>query len=358
MVRRKALAAALAVGIAAGPTTTAVLTMGALASPAAADTGHGTHGRGGSRGDVATNPRTITLHGIITGTPTATSLQIIRTRHERNNCLTTPKVETITLDGNTTYSTPSKPSAAFTDLTSGDTVAVTLTVSGGTAPLSVAATSVADLGTPAPVTCTVRGTATSGVSGTSFTVALTGGARHGHHGHGGYTNGRRHRHGGGAASLSTSPLTVNIDGNTVFVDPGNPSASIGNLAAGDRLIIVWSAPPGTALTNLPPAAKVIDLGPARPVRYRAAGVAAGTPTTTTISLTVNHLHPNAAPAFPLGTNLQVLFNGSTAFVDPGNPSATIADIAQGDRLIVVWKAAPGTPALNLPAASRIIDLGH
>ena len=260
MDRRKALAAALAVGIAAGPTTTAVLTMGALAGPAAAEPGHGTHGRGGSRGDVATNPRTITLHGIITGTPTSTSLQIIRTRHAHDNCLTTPKVETITLDGNTTYSTPSRPSAAFTDLTSGDSVAVTLTVPGGTAPRSVAATSVADLGAPAPVTCTIRGTATSGVSGTSFTVALTGGKRHGHHGHGGATNGRRHRHGGGASSLSTSPLTVNIDGNTVFVDPGNPIASIGTLATGDRLIIVWSAPPGTALTNLPAAVKVIDLG--------------------------------------------------------------------------------------------------
>ena len=237
--------------------------MGALAGPAAAEPGHGTHGRGGSRGDVATNPRTITLHGIITGTPTSTSLQIIRTGHQRNCLTTTPKVETITLDGNTTYSTPSKPSAAFTDLTSGDTVAVTLTVPRGTTPLSVAATSIADLGTPALVTCTVRGTATSGVSGTSFMVALTGGAHHGHHGHhghGGYTNGRRHRHRGGAASLSTSPLTVNIDGNTVFVDPENPSAGIGNLATGDRLIIVWSAPPGTALTNLPAAVKVIDLG--------------------------------------------------------------------------------------------------
>jgi len=354
MDRRKALAAALAVGIAAGPTTIADLTVGSLVSPAAAENGHRAHGRGGSRGDVVANPRTITLYGIVTGTPTSTSLQITRTGHEHNSCLTTTKVETITLDGNTTFSTQSKPSAAFTDLTSGDTVAVTLTVPHGTAPLSVAATSVADLGTPAPVTCTVRGTATSGVNGTSFTVAIAGGTRHGHHS---YSNGRRHRRGGGASSISTSALTVNIDANTVFVDPGNPSASIGNLAMGDRLIIVWSAPPGTALTNMPPAAKVTDLGPARPVRYRAEGVAAGTPTTT-ISLTVHHLHPNPAPAVPHGTNLSVLFNGSTAFIDPGNPSATIADIAQGDRLIVVWKAAAGTPAVSLPAASRIIDLGH
>jgi len=356
MDRRKALAAALAVGMVAGPATAAVVTLGALVSPAVAQGGHHGHGaghwRGGSRNDGSTNGRTITVRGIIVGTPTSTALQIIRTGRGRNSCLTTPKTETIILDGNTTFSTQSKPSATLSNLTSGDKVAITLTVPHGTAPLSVAATSVADLGAPSPVTCSVRGTAASGVVGTSFTVTLTGG---GHHG-GRYSDGRRHRRGGGAPTTS-SPITVNIDGGTKFVDPGNPSASIGNLAPGDRLIIVWSAPPGTALASMPAAAKVIDLGPPPPIRYRASGVAAG-PTTTTIPLTVNHLYPNATPAFPLGTTLGVAFDVSTVFVDPGHPSASITDIAQGDRLIVVWSAAPGTPAVNLPAATRVIDLGQ
>jgi hypothetical protein len=70
--------------------------------------------------------------------------------------------------------------------------------------------------------------------------------------------------------------------------------------------------------------------------------------TTTILLTVNYPHPNPAPSFPLGTNPSVPFNGSRAFVDPGKPSATIADIAHGDRLIGVWKAAPGTPGGQSP----------
>lgn len=362
MDRRKALAAALAVGMVAGPATTSVLTLGALASPAVAQGDHhghaATHRRGSSRNDISTNSRTITLHGIITGTPSSTRLQIIRARHGRDSCLTTPKTETIMLDGSTTFSTQSKPSAGVGDLTSGDKVTLTLTVPDGTDPLSIAATSVADLGAPAPATCAVRGIAASGVNGTSFSVTLTGGARHGHHGHHGYSNGRRRRHGGGAAPTTSSPITVNFDGNTVFVDPGNPSATIGNLAAGDRLIIIWSAAPGTALANMPPAAKVIDLGPPPPIRYRAKGIAAGAPTSTTIPLSVNRLHPNAAPAFPLGTTLPVHYNGSTVFVDPGNPSATIASIAHGDRLIVVWSAAPGTPALSLPATSRVIDLGQ
>lgn len=56
MDRRTVLAAALAVGIAAGPATTAAPTLGALVSPAAAEHGHGTHGRGASPGDVATTP--------------------------------------------------------------------------------------------------------------------------------------------------------------------------------------------------------------------------------------------------------------------------------------------------------------
>jgi len=125
MDRRKALATALAVGMVAGPATTAVVTLGALVSPAVAQGGHhGTHRRGGPRNDAWTNGRTITLHGIITGTPTSTSLQIIQVGRGHDSCGLTAEQRTIVLDGNTTFSTPSKPSAALADLTSGDKVAI------------------------------------------------------------------------------------------------------------------------------------------------------------------------------------------------------------------------------------------
>lgn len=285
---RTALATTLAIGMAIGPATAAVVTLGALVSPAVAQGSHHGHdhhattNRRNSRhnGDATTsaNARTITLHGIITGTPTSTSLEITRVGHGRENCLTTPTTETIVLDGNTTFSTVSIPSASLGDLVTGDVVAVTLNV---------------------PVTCAVRGTATSGVTGTSFTVALGTHPTHRRRGRGNHHSSAR-----GHAS-TTTPVTVNFDTNTMFVTPGHPSATIQDIAPGDRLIIVWSAPPGTALSSMPAASKVVDLGPARPIRYRAEGVAASGAPTTNISLTVNHLHPNVPPTFADGATLTV-----------------------------------------------------
>jgi len=364
MHARKALAATLAVGMAIGPTTAAVVTLGALVSPAVAQgDGHGrchhaTTNRGNSRrnggSSTSTEARTVTLRGIITGTPTATSLLITRVGHERNDCLVMPTTETIILDSHTTFSTLSNPNAALGDLVTGDKVAVTLNVPAGTAPLTVAAASVADRGAPAPITCAVRGTAGSGVLGSGFTVLLRANGGHHHHGRGNHNSVRHDR----ASTTSPTSLTVNFDANTVFVDPGNPSATIQNIAPGDRLIVIWSAAPGTPLTNMPAAAKVVDLGSPPPIRYRAEGVAASGAPTTSISLTVNHLHPNLAPTFTDGSTLAVQIDSSTVFVEPGNPTATIGSIAQGDRLIVVWRAAPGVAAVNLPAATRVIDLGH
>jgi hypothetical protein len=266
MHARKALATTLAVGMAIGPTTAAVVTLGALVSPAVAQgDGHGrghhaTTSRGNARRDggssTSTEARTVTLRGTITGTPTATRPVITRIGHERNNCRAMPTTETIILDSSTTFSTLSNPSAALGDLVTGDKVAVTLNAPAGTAPLTVAATSVADRGAPAPITCAIRGTAGSGVLGSSFTVLMRASGGHHHRGHGTH-NGVRHRR---ASTTSPTSLTVNFDTNTVFVDPGNPSATIQNIVPGDRLVVIWSAPPGTPLTNLPAATRVIDLG--------------------------------------------------------------------------------------------------
>ncbi len=112
-------------------------------------------------------------------------------------------------------------------------------------------------GASAPVTCTVPGAATSGVAGSSFTVAVTTGRAPRHHGHGSH-------HGAGGTPPTTTSVDVQFDGTTVFVDPGNPSATIQNIAHGDRLILVWSAPPGSARDDVPPASKVVDLGPRTP----------------------------------------------------------------------------------------------
>jgi hypothetical protein len=109
---------------------------------------------------------------------------------------------------------------------------------------------------------------------------------------------------------------------------------------------------------MPAASKVVDLGPPRPIRYRADGVATSGAPTTSISLTVNHLHPNVPPTFADGSTLTVRIDAKTVFTEPGNLTATIGSSAQGDRLIVVWRAAPGTAAVNQPPATRVTDLGH
>jgi len=128
MHRRKALAAALAVGVAAAPAATAILSLGVLASPAVAEGGHHHRGHHAWQNANPANSYTITLRGIISGTPTATELQIIPVgRGHLPNCQSTPKLETIILDTNTTFSTPSNPTASVADLSGGDKVTVTIT---------------------------------------------------------------------------------------------------------------------------------------------------------------------------------------------------------------------------------------
>jgi hypothetical protein len=41
---------------------------------------------------------------------------------------------------------------------------------------------------------------------------------------------------------------------------GNASATLADIQPGDQLVVVWSAPPGTAALNLPDAARVYDFG--------------------------------------------------------------------------------------------------
>ncbi len=115
--------------------------------------------------------------------------------------------------------------------------------------------------------------------------------------------------------------------------------------------------PGTPLDSVP-AAKVIDRGPPPPIRYVARGTAASAGTLAGVSLTLGRIHPNVAPRLATGSVLAVAFGPGTVFVDAGHPGATIDQIAQGDRLIVVWRAPRGIAAVNLPAAARVIDLGQ
>jgi hypothetical protein len=357
-----ALSTTRKIGATLAPAAAAVITMGAMVAPAVAQGHHRGH-RHHAAASSTHEARTITIRGIVTGTPSATQLQIIRVRHGHSSCLGTPKVTTLLLDQNTTFATQGVPVAAWSDLAPGDAVTVTVTIpaDGGLATTPV--TSVADTGTPAPVTCVVRGLATTDGSVSSVTIAV--GSGHGrrshHHGHGHRTNAGRHN-----ANLhrlftnapgSPTSLTVQFDVNTVFVDTVTPGATIDQIARGDRLTIIWSVPPGTPLDSAP-AAEVIDRGPPPPIRYVARGTAASVGTLSGVGLTVRRIHPNVTPRVARGSVLPVAFDPSTVFVDVGHPGATLDQIALGDRLIVIWRAPRGIAAVNLPAAVRVIDLGQ
>jgi hypothetical protein len=357
MESRDALGTVRALGRAAGPVAAAVITLGAMVAPAVAQ-----HGHHASRARHASSTETHTRHirGVVTAVASdGSSITIARSRHEHNNCLA-PRTITLMLDGSTTFSTPSNPTAALTDVQVGDAVTVAIAVPPGTDPTTVPATSVADRGAAAPMTCVVRGVASGPSTAAGVTITVqTGRGRHGRHRHGHHDSGRRnsglHRRFAAAPGAPVS-LNVQFDSNTTFVDIPTPAATIGQIAPGDRLTVIWSVVPGTALDGAP-AAKVIDWGPPPPIRYVARGVAASVPGGTSFGLTVSRIHPNVSPAFADGSVLPVSYDSHTVFVDVANPGATIDQIAAGDRLIVVWSAPRGTQAVNLPAAVRIVDLG-
>jgi hypothetical protein len=361
MKTRTALATTLAFGMIVGP----AVTIGALVVPAAAQGDHHAH-RHHHHADAATGaPRTRTIHGIVVGTPTATTLTIMRDRGHRHNCLASPATLALTLDPSTTFSTTSSSAASYSDLAAGDAVTVTLTAPDGAPPTGIPVTSVADAGAAPTVSCQINGLATTAGApdGVSIQVILGGRDHHRHHRHGwnahrntGRRNVNLHR---AFVTTQAAPqsLAVVFDSNTVFVDPGNPTATPAQIMPGDRLTISWMLPPGTPPGSTP-AVEVVDHGPPAPIRYFAEGTAAGPGSPTGIGLTVNHLFPNADPQFPDGSVLPVVFDSNTTFVDVGSPGAPLSQIATGDTLIVVWTAPRHTAAVNLPAAARVIDLGQ
>ncbi len=336
MQTRTALSAALAIGL--------VVTPAAFAQHG---TSHGSfHGRSHAT-TTATNTRTIHVYGIITGAATGTGVLVTPLRHHHHGGSTTPI--TVMLDTNTTFSTLANSTASWSALTLGDKVKITWTVPDGTNPSTVPATSVADLGTPPPLRTVVSGITTG--PGTSGGVTITVVTHTRHHGH-------AHQRGTMTNTPTSSTVNVTFDSHTVFAKKGVVSPTWVDIASGDKLKIVWMAPPNTPLGSMPPAAKVIDLGTPPPTRYRAEGAATTTGSSTGVTMTVNEIHPNAAPGLPSGASLNVTFDLTTVFTEVGNPSATLASILPGDRLLVIWTAPPGTPATSLPNAARIVDFGQ
>ncbi len=177
MQPRHALSTTRRIGAVLAPAAAAAITMGAVVAPAVAQGHHRGHRHHSAAG--RSEARTVTIHGVVTGTPSATQLQIIRTLHGHGNCLGAPKVTTLLLDPSTTFATATLPSASWSDLAPGDAVTVTVTIPAGGALATAPASSVVDTGTPAPVTCVVRGIATTAGSagGVSISVPLGHGRR-------------------------------------------------------------------------------------------------------------------------------------------------------------------------------------
>ena len=362
MQSRHALETVRAVGWAAGPAAVATIGLGAMVAPAVAQGPHHQHQHHQHQHQHQHQHGTVTIRGVVTATSDGSTLQIVRNRDAHRNCLA-PKITTLTLGPATSYTTPSTPGAA--GLAVGDAVTVTIAVPPSTNPTTVAATAVVDSGPATPITCSVRGTATDPASGGAVTIAIaiaTGHSRHVRHQRHAATGGRRHNANLHRlfAALPTPPktLTVGFGPGTTFIDIPNPSDTITQIAAGDRLTVIWSQIPG-AIPHTVVATKIIDQGPPPPIRYVARGTDATAPDTTAMSfgLTIGHIRPNVAPTLDAGTVLPVLYNTSTVFDDIAHPTDSISQIAPGDRLIVTWSAPHGTQATNLPAAVRVVDRG-
>jgi len=167
---------------------------------------------------------------------------------------------------------------------------------------------------------------------------------------------------------------------TTFSTTSNPTASYGDLATGDAVTVILTAPDGAPSTGIP-VTSVADSGAAPTVTCVVDGLATSPGSLGGVNIQVvfgghrghhGHGHGRNAQATPVRRNvnlhrafattevtpqsLAVTFDPSTVFVDPGNPSATPAQILPGDRLTITWTLPPGTPPGTTPAA-EVVDHG-
>lgn len=152
---------------------------------------------------------------------------------------------------------------------------------------------------------------------------------------------------------------------------GPKAGTYADLAAGDRVIVWIRAPRGTAAADLPPAARIHDLGPKpppKPVAHVLRGVVAADAAADAVQVDVRRANRHMRRALDgartvavrigADTRIRLLGRGKVEAPDGSvRRAGTYGDLTAGDRVIVWIRAPRGTAAADLPEAKRIWDLG-
>lgn len=157
------------------------------------------------------------------------------------------------------------------------------------------------------------------------------------------------------ATKPTTGVQIQVDANTKFDVNGNKSATVSNLADGQKFVAVFAGSPSTAsLSSLPPAldvyAKTVDR------TYSFSGTvkaASATTTPETVTVSVARSEPKGLftgdDVFTVGTRTRISVRGHA-----------LTDVAVGDRVEGSLRAPAGDTATQLEALplGSLIDLHH
>jgi hypothetical protein len=158
-----------------------------------------------------------------------------------------------------------------------------------------------------------------------------------------------------------SSFSADLGSKTRFVNHRGRGIAVASIKAGDRVVIVWTEPSGTAFSDTLVATKVVDNGPPPPVHYYANGRAAGavvTPSATpwTLALLKTTFKPASldsnGPAFTADLGV------ATKFVGRHGHALAPGSIKTGDRISVTWTEPAGTAFVPTLVATRLVDLSR
>jgi hypothetical protein len=327
--------------------TIAVVGLAAMVAAAPVALGHGgPRGFDGPKGDQPGHQRPFLVRGVAAGDATATGVQVSvgqGWKHHLFNPSRPGRIVTVAIDAGTHIRKVGVTAPTFADLKAGDRLLALVVPNGSTAPgTTPAADAIVDLGPATPVTARfeIRGTVAANATQGAVTVNVLGADRDAR-----------------AALAGATSVQVSLGSATEIRKRGVDAATFADLKAGDRVKVVWQAPAGTALASLGAAAKVRDFGPPLPVPFEIRGVVAADAGQGGVQVTALGGNHQARLALAGVTSVMVKLDPSTRIVTRQGVVETFADLKAGDRVRVVWWAARGTTASNLPAASRVRDRG-
>src|SRR5262245_16662726 len=162
--------------------------------------------------------------------------------------------------------------------------------------------------------------------------------------------------GAAAAALGgATSLLVKVDPGTRIRGRGDRRATVGALAAGDRVKVSWEAPAAPAAA-LPAARHILDYGPPPPVRHALRATVSGAASPRAVPVTVTGAGQRTRAALGGASAAAIALGPATRIRKRGAHPGSYVDLRPGDRILVVIEAPRGANPLG-SAARAIVDRG-